>query len=81
MKKKKKIEIHSERSPISDDRRDRRKFATGPTHYLAKRVPELEKTLEAGDLNINRFILLVFMFVLSIIVEGSTLRATSLIKL
>jgi hypothetical protein len=41
------VEIHSERSPISDDRRDRRKFATGPTHCPTKRVPELEETLEA----------------------------------
>jgi hypothetical protein len=39
-----KVEIHSERSPISDDRGARRKFATGSTHYPAKRVPELEKT-------------------------------------
>jgi hypothetical protein len=38
------VEIHSERSPISDDRR---KFAMGPTHNPAKRVPELEKMLEA----------------------------------
>jgi hypothetical protein len=46
-----KVEIHSERSPISDNRRARRKFATGPTRYPAKhvpgRIPELEKTLEA----------------------------------
>jgi hypothetical protein len=46
-----KIKIHSERSLISDDRRARRKFATGPMCYPAKRVPgrvpELEKTLEA----------------------------------
>jgi hypothetical protein len=39
------VEIHSERSPISDDRRDTRDFATGPTRYPAKRVPELERTL------------------------------------
>jgi transposase len=38
-----KVEIHSERSLISDDRR---KFATGPTHYPAKPITELEKTLE-----------------------------------
>jgi hypothetical protein len=25
------VEIHSERSPISDDRRDRRKFTMGPS--------------------------------------------------
>jgi hypothetical protein len=45
-----KVEIHYERSLISDNRRDRRKFATGPTRYPAKHVPgcvpELEKTLE-----------------------------------
>jgi hypothetical protein len=45
------VEIHSDRSPISDDRRDRTKFATGPTRYPANcdpgRVSELEKTLEA----------------------------------
>jgi hypothetical protein len=35
-------EIYSERSPISDDRRDTRKFATVPTPYPAKRFPELE---------------------------------------
>jgi hypothetical protein len=39
-----KVEIHSESLPISDDRRARRKFATGPTRYPAKHVPELEKT-------------------------------------
>jgi hypothetical protein len=33
-----KVEIHSERSPISD-RRARRKFAMGPTHYPSKRIP------------------------------------------
>jgi hypothetical protein len=32
------VEIHSERSPISDD--------TGPTRYPAKRVPEVGKTLQ-----------------------------------
>jgi hypothetical protein len=37
------VEIHFERLPISDDRRDRRNFATAPTSYPAKRVPELEK--------------------------------------
>jgi hypothetical protein len=41
------VEIRRERSPISDDRRDRRNFATGPTRYPAKRAPELEKTLGA----------------------------------
>jgi hypothetical protein len=43
-----KVEIHSERSPISDDRRDKIKFATGPTSYPAKLLPdhlaELEKS-------------------------------------
>jgi hypothetical protein len=32
--------------PISDDKRDKRKFATGPTRCPAERVPELERTLE-----------------------------------
>jgi hypothetical protein len=45
------VEIHPEGSPISDDTRARREFATGPKRYAAKRVlgriPELEKTLEA----------------------------------
>jgi hypothetical protein len=40
------VESHSERSLISDNRRDRRKFAMGPTRYPAKHVsgcvPELE---------------------------------------
>jgi transposase len=31
------FEIHSERSPISDDRRDRRKFATGPLEAVYRR--------------------------------------------
>jgi hypothetical protein len=43
------VEIHSDRSPISDDRRDRRNFAMEPTCCPAKRVPELEKTLGAVD--------------------------------
>jgi hypothetical protein len=34
------------KSPISDDRRERIKSATGPTHYPAKCVPELEKRWE-----------------------------------
>jgi hypothetical protein len=42
-----KVEIHSERSPVSDNRRDRRKFTMGPTHYPAKCIPKLEKKLEA----------------------------------
>jgi transposase len=29
------VEIHSERLPISDGRRDRRKFAMGPMRYPA----------------------------------------------
>jgi hypothetical protein len=37
------VEIHSQGSPISDDRRDRRKFDNGPTRCPAKHVPELEK--------------------------------------
>jgi hypothetical protein len=41
------VEVHSERSPIADDRRDRRRFATGPTRCPAKCVPALENTLEA----------------------------------
>jgi hypothetical protein len=41
------VEIHSERLSISDDRRDRRKFAMGPMHYPTKRVRDLEKPLEA----------------------------------
>jgi len=46
-----KVEVHTKRSLISDDRGDKRKFATGPSRSPAKhvpgRVPELEKTLEA----------------------------------
>jgi hypothetical protein len=42
-----KVEIHSERSPILDGRKDRRKFTMGPMCYPAKRVPELAKTLES----------------------------------
>jgi hypothetical protein len=38
------VEIHSERSLISDDRR---KFTMGPTRYPINYIPELEKTLEA----------------------------------
>jgi hypothetical protein len=45
-----KVEIDSDRSPISEDRRARRKFAKGPMRYLTKCVPgcisKLEKTLE-----------------------------------
>jgi hypothetical protein len=37
------VEIHSEKLSISN----RRKFATGPTHYTTNRVPELENPLEA----------------------------------
>jgi hypothetical protein len=40
------VEIHSERPRISDDRRDRRKIAMGPSPYPAKRVPELKKRWE-----------------------------------
>ena len=45
------VEILTERSPISDDRRGRRKLDTGPSRHPAKqvpgRVPEVEKTLGA----------------------------------
>jgi hypothetical protein len=41
------VKIRPERSPISDNRRDRRKFAMETTHYPVKRVKELEKLLEA----------------------------------
>jgi len=45
------VEILTERSPISDDKRDRRKLDTGPSRHPAKqvpgRVPELKKTLGA----------------------------------
>jgi len=45
------VEVHSKSSPISDDRKDKRKLATGPSRNAAKhvpgRVPELEKTLGA----------------------------------
>jgi hypothetical protein len=41
------VEIHHERWPISDDRGDGIKFAMRPTQYPAKRIPELEKMLEA----------------------------------
>ena len=43
------VEILTKRSPISDGRGDRRKFAMGsylyPAKYVPGRVPELEKTL------------------------------------
>jgi len=46
-----KVEVHPKRSPISDDRGDKRKFATGPSRNPAKHVPgcvpELEKSLGA----------------------------------
>jgi hypothetical protein len=38
------IEIHFERSPISDDKRDRRRFAMGPTRCPAEHVPEEAET-------------------------------------
>ena len=45
------VEILIERSPISDDRRDRRKLDMGPSRHPAKqvpgRVPELEERLGA----------------------------------
>jgi hypothetical protein len=44
------VEIHSERLPISDDKRDRKNFTTGPVRYPTKHVPgcipELEKCWE-----------------------------------
>jgi hypothetical protein len=40
------IEVHSERSPISNNKRDRRKFAMGPMHYPSKRVPGCVPELE-----------------------------------
>ena len=46
-----KVEVHPKRSPISDDRGDKKKFATGPSRHPAKhvpgRVPEVEKMLGA----------------------------------
>ena len=46
-----KVEVHPKRSPISDDRGDKRKFAIGPSRHPAKHVPgcvsDLEKTLGA----------------------------------
>ena len=46
-----KLKSTIKRSPISDDRRDKRKFAKGPsrhpTKHVSGRVPELEKTLGA----------------------------------
>jgi len=46
-----KVEVHPKRSPISNDRGEKRKFATGPSRHPAKhvsgRVPELKKTLGA----------------------------------
>jgi hypothetical protein len=64
-----KVEVHPKRSPISEGRGDKRKFATGPSRHPAKhvpgRVPELEKNVESG---VSR-------------VEGITLKETSLIKL
>jgi hypothetical protein len=44
------VDAHSQRSPISDDRRAKRKLRVGCTRYPAKRVPELEIPLEgAGE--------------------------------
>jgi len=42
-----KVEVNPKRSPISDGRGDKRKFATGPSRHPAKHVPELQKTLGA----------------------------------
>jgi hypothetical protein len=41
------VKILPERSPISDDRRDRRKFATGPACCPAERVADVAGALEA----------------------------------
>lgn len=41
------LQIHSERSLTSDNRKERRQFEMEPTHYPVKWIPELEKTLEA----------------------------------
>ena len=45
------VKILTKRSPISDGRGDRRKFDKGPSRHPAKhvprRVPELEKMLDA----------------------------------
>lgn len=41
--------IHSERSPISNDRRNIRKFATRPMHHFGKRVPELIPEIGRGN--------------------------------
>jgi hypothetical protein len=41
------VEIHIEMWPISDDRRNRRISATGPTRYPATRVPGRGTMLEA----------------------------------
>jgi hypothetical protein len=41
------VEIHCERSPISNNRKHRRKFAMGTTRYPAKRFPEFKEILEA----------------------------------
>jgi hypothetical protein len=42
------VKIHSERSLIGDERRDRWKFALGPMRYPAKCISELEEPLEAA---------------------------------
>jgi hypothetical protein len=42
------VEINSERSPISDNRRDRRKFATGPTYCPAKTRSRTGKKVGSG---------------------------------
>jgi hypothetical protein len=64
-----KVDVHPKRSPISDGRGDKRKFATEPSRHPAKhvpgRVPELEKKTGSGVST----------------VEGSTLKETSLLKL
>jgi len=53
-----KVEVHPKRSPISDDRGDKRKFATGPSRHPAKHVPgrvlELEKNAGSGVSTVER---------------------------
>ena len=65
------MEILTKSSPISDGRRDRRTFDTGPSRRPAKHVPgrvaEMEKNVLSGVSRVG--------------VGGSTLQVTSLIKL
>jgi hypothetical protein len=43
------VEIHSDRSLISDDRRDRRKFTMGPMCYPTKRIQNWKKRKRCID--------------------------------